>query len=597
VALVGWRWLLVRWTRTAMAPMAAAVEALESDLEALESTAATGSRPAAQAQAALEKILEEAQGDPPVWEDWNPLMQRAQAVIVAVAKAYHPEIKYPLLNIYIPQVYELLRGTVDDMDRWMASISPVLGKVTVGQAVQAYETYQKWEPSARKLIQAWNWAQWVINPAVAAARTLSSGHSAQANQQLIANLNQLLREKILRQLFQQAVVLYGGELRGDLIPQLEASRVEGRTQTLQQILEQARPVEPVAQRPLNILLIGRTGAGKSSLVNTLFDTDKAEVDLLPSTETIQSYRWQADSGEALTLIDSPGYEQSKQADFRQQVLDYARQADLLLLATPALDPALQMDAALLEDMRREVRDLGVVAAVTQVDRLRPIREWSPPYDWQQGDRPKEKSIRDATLYRQEQLGRFCERVLPVVTANAQMDRRAWNADALSQALIELIEPTQELKLARFLSDRRAKINAAARIIDRYSYQLTTTQGVTAMLKSPVLQFISTLTTGSPALAQVLIQKIPVEQLPLVVGKLQMAYDLFQLLASDPENEISFDLQKLWPVFLANNHIAPDRNAWALGHALVEYWSQGLNLDQLQQRFDQYCDRESEPGRK
>lgn len=56
--------------------------------------------------------------------------------------------------------------------------------------------------------------------------------------------------------------------------------------------------------------------------------------------------------------------------------------------------------------------------------------------------------------------------------------------------------------------------------------MTTTQGLTAFLKSPVLQFVSTLSTGSPALAYMLAEQIPVEQLPIVIGKLQMGYELF-----------------------------------------------------------------------
>ncbi|HEY9806575.1 MAG TPA: hypothetical protein V6D04_08405, partial [Candidatus Obscuribacterales bacterium] len=231
----------------------------------------------------------------------------------------------------------------------------------------------------------------------------------------------------------------------------------------------------------------------------------------------------------------------------------------------------------------------VIVIVSQVDRLRPIREWSPPYDWQWGERPKEKAIREATQYRSEQLGEFCDRVLPIVTGDRQADRTAWNIDALSLGLVEAIAPAKQLRLARFLRDREARTVAAAKIIDQYTFQMATTQGLTALLKSPVLQFVSTMTTGSPALAQLLMQKIPVEQLPVVIGKLQMAYDLFSLLGGGDTKARNFDLLALWPLLL-ENPVSPERNAWAFGHALVEYWTQNLSIEQIQNRFEFYLEQ-------
>lgn len=586
VLMVSWRWLLVRWTRPAISALQSTVADMEGELTAaIEATEASSHDPGAgrQAAAELETILAAAHQDPPLWEDWNPFWQRCREVVTAVAGAYYPEVKYPLLNIYIPDAYGLIRGTVDDVDDWMHRLSPVLGQVSVGQAVQAYEVYRQLEPSARKLWQVWNWAQWLLNPVAAASRTLSQGSSNKATQELLGNLSHLLREVTLRNLFRQAIALYGGE--APPMPEIVArgKQSQSSTQTLQQILTQAQPAEQVTRQPVNLMLVGRTGAGKSSVINTLFQTDKAAVDVLPSTDEIRSYRWQADSGDVLTIWDTPGYEQVAQADFRQQVIAQAHQADLLLLVTPALDPALQMDSDLLQDMRRQVEDLAAIAIVTQVDRLRPLREWDPPYHWQGGNRPKEQSIRQAIEYRAEQLGSSCDRVLPLVTADRVKGREAWNTEALVSSLVELLEPTKQLRLARFLRDRETKTVAAARIIDRYTFQMTTTQGMTALLKSPVLQFLSTLTTGSPALAYVLAEQIPVEQLPVVIGKLQMAYDLFQLLATDTSK---LDLLALWPLLLEHNNI-PDRSAWAFGHGMVEYWVRGLTVDQLRERIDHY----------
>ncbi|WP_088431751.1 GTPase family protein [Halomicronema hongdechloris] len=588
--LLGWRWLLVRWTQPARSQIDDLVDQASQKLEEAQQTD-TGEIATA-VEAALQRVLQVAESDPPIWEDWPRFWQRCQELVSAIAQIYYPEVKYPLLNIYVPQAYGLIRGTVDDLDRWMQQLSPVLNQVTVGQAVQAYELYQRVEPSARWVWRLFNWSQWLWNPAAAAARLASQRYGNQATQQLLANLGTLARQKALQTLCHQAVLLYGGDRSALPQPLLQESPpAEETTQTLRQILQQAEPTEPVEKKPVEILLLGRTGAGKSSLINTLFAADQAEVDVLPSTDKIQRYQWSSQDGHRLILWDTPGYEQIARDDVRQSVMEKAATADLLLLVTPALDPALRMDVDLLQELRHQGHDHPAIAIVTQVDRLRPLREWSPPYDWQWGERAKEVAIREATQYRADALADSCDRVLPLVTYDAQAQRSPWNADALALTLIDTMAPAKQSRLGRFLRQRQARIVAAAKIIERYALQMTTNQGLTALLKSPVLQFLSTLTTGSPALAQVLANRIPVEELPLVIGKLQMAYELFQVVAPD---DAHFDLLGLWPL-MVDNPAAPDRTATALGHALVAYWSESLVLDQLQTRFRHYLNASPAPS--
>ncbi|MBO1061446.1 MAG: GTPase family protein [Aphanizomenon flos-aquae CP01] len=580
---VGWRWLLVRWTKPAINQIEAIFAEVREELEtSTDNNLLIGTDPTKAVETALQDILIRSANDLPIWEDWQTFWQRCQELIVVISHIYNPEIKYPLLNIYIPQVYGLIRGTVDDMDQWMQKLSPVLNQVTVGQAYQTYEVYRKLEPSARKLWKVWNWAQWVLNPITAVAKKASEGVGNRASQELLINLSQLLREAALRNLCKQAITLYADtkiELPIPTLPQV-------KTQTLRDILSQSEPLETVAQTPINILIIGRTGAGKSSLINTLFQNELAAVDVLPSTDEIQNYHWETENGEILNLWDTPGYEQVKREDLRDLVIDYASNADLLLLVTPALDPALQMDVDFLEDVKLEVEDLPIITIVTQVDRLRPIREWQPPYNWEKGEKPKEISIREATKYRQQLLGNFANLVLPIVTNDPQNNRNNWNIEALSSGLLAAIEPAKQLRLTRFLRNLETRTTAAAKIIDHYTFQMTTTQGITAILKSPVLQFISTLSTGSPTLAYLLAEQIPIEKLPIVIGKLQMAYELFPLLNIDNSKTRNFDLLSLWPLLLENSS-TPDRNAWAFGHALIEYWTQDLTIEQLRTRFNYY----------
>ncbi|MBD2385343.1 GTPase family protein [Cylindrospermum sp. FACHB-282] len=585
---VGWRSLLVKWTKPAVNQIETVLAEVRQELAATAENTTTPSAvkdATSQAESALQQILKASLSDRPMWEDWQTFWTRCQDLVIAIAQIYYPEVKYPLLNIYVPQAYGLIRGTVDDLDQWIQKLSPVLNQVTVGQAYQAYEVYRRLEPSARKFWQAWNWAQWLLNPVAAVAKQATKGYSNQATQELLMNLSQLLREAALGNLCRQAIALYSGK-NASAIASPTPTLPQAKTQTLRDILSQAEPTAVVEQKPVNILLAGRTGSGKSSLINTLFTADLATVDVLPSTDQIQSYHWQTQSGETLTLWDTPGYEQVNRGNLRDLVLDYATNADLLLLVTPALDPALQMDVDFLQDIKAEVADLPVITVVTQVDRLRPGRQWEANYDWQTGDRPKEIAIRQATEYRTQLLKEYCHLVLPIVTGDIKTGRTPWGVEALSWGLVDAIAPAKQLRLTRFLRNLETRTIAAAKIIDHYTFQMATTQGLAALLKSPVLHFISTLSTGTPTLAYLLAEKIPVEQLPIVIGKLQMAYELFSLLHTDTTNPLNFDLLSLWPLLLENS-ASPDRNAWAFGHALVEYWTQNLTVEQLRERFNYY----------
>ena len=91
--------------------------------------------------------------------------------------------------------------------------------------------------------------------------------------------------------------------------------------------------------------------------------------------------------------------------------------------------------------------------------------------------------------------------------------------------------------------------------------MSTAQGLTALLKSPILGFLSTLMTGSPQLATILAAQLPLEEAPVVLGKLQMSYDLYNLLGQTHQN---FDLLAIWPLAQKKDQ-SIEQQTWALGH--------------------------------
>lgn len=577
-----WRWLIVHIIKPVGDPL---LEQVKLDLQ--DQMAKSGQLEG-QVKAALEQSISLALNDPPIWEDWGAWAERCKELVINIAKIYHPEVKYPLLNIYLTQAYWLMRTTVDDVDIWLQKLEPILGKVTVGDAFRAYENYQMIEPMAKPILMIWQWSQWLLNPAAALTRQITEQSSTQANMQLIANFSNLLKEAALLNLAKGAITLYSGE--NVSIEKLVAKTEPKQTQTLQEILEIAEPQENLPNSQINILLVGRTGAGKSSLINTLFNQELAYVDLLPSTIDFQDYCWNLPTGEKLNLWDSPGYEQSNRPDIQEKVLLQAQQADLIIVVTPALDPALLMDLNFLRQVKSQSPDMPVLVVVSQVDRLRPLKQWDNSYNWKFPTRAKEIAIQEAVQYRIDSLGQFCDLVLPLVSADNQQHRIAWGDEEIALALLERIDPAKQFKLARFLSNRKAKAATAAKIIEHYTTMIATGVGIVSLVKSPLLGYISIFLKIPPDLTYLLAQKIPVEQLPLVVGKLQMAFELFTLLNSQKldKNKFEFDLLSLWPILLRSDPPL-ERNMLAFGQILIAHYTGIVPIDKLSQEFEKYLE--------
>ena len=142
--LLGWRWLLVKWTKPVEQQIETFISQVtqEGDKQENQIVATIGDQETiGKIETILYDIIQETRNDRPFWEDWPTFWQRCESLVSAIAQVYHPEIKYPLLNIYVPQAYGLIRGTVDDLDRWMQKLAPFLNQVSIGQAYQAYEVY------------------------------------------------------------------------------------------------------------------------------------------------------------------------------------------------------------------------------------------------------------------------------------------------------------------------------------------------------------------------------------------------------------------------------------------------------------------------
>ncbi|QFZ91107.2 GTPase family protein [Synechococcus elongatus] len=527
----GWRWLLVRWTQPTAVERSPVADLLplESDRDA-------------QARDLLQRVLAASRTDRPFWEDWPGFWQRCLELVQGVARIYHPEVEYPLLNIQVLQAYRLVRDTVDDLDRWLQNYGPLLDRLTIAQAYQAYRWSLKAAPWLKRAQQVWEAAQWLLHPAWAIAREATREASDRTNQALFANLGQQMREAALENLWQRSLELYRGQ---PLPTAIAAPESVLSASLLDQVQQWQADTQAVESAPLRFLLIGRTGAGKSSLINALFQTETATVDCLPSTPEIQTYDWQLESGDRLQLLDSPGYEQAGRSDLWEQVLAAATTTDAVVLLTPATDPALASDRRCLQDLQSRRPDLPLLVGMTHSDRLRPWAEWQPPYDWQQGDRPKEIAIREAVAYRQTALADFTECVLPL--ANANGSRPSWNLEAITAALLQHCPEASQIRLAAHLRDRQLRADLITATIQRHQQHLQRQQDLTGALKRPVLGLLAQLLQQDPRVGIFLADRLPLEDLPQVIAELQLASELLPLLSGDRPLTLTSELGTIWPL--------------------------------------------------
>jgi predicted GTPase len=156
------------------------------------------------------------------------------------------------------------------------------------------------------------------------------------------------------------------------------------------------------------------------------------VDNVPRTDCITHYEWKRPDAPVLKLLDTPGY--GGEAAFAT-AFQAAQEADLVLLGVHARSAARKADAEFLKALseafaaKPNLRAPEIIVVATHIDLLTPAAEWSPPYDFAHGVRPKEATTREALAAIAEDLG-----PLPMVPV-CVMAGRVWNvAEALVPAM-------------------------------------------------------------------------------------------------------------------------------------------------------------------
>ncbi len=204
--------------------------------------------------------------------------------------------------------------------------------------------------------------------------------------------------------------MYSGRLRGgSKLYRQRFGAMSAAVHAAEGDVDLLNQLEPVST---SIAVMGQVKAGKSSLINALLKEQKASTSILPETRRVAKYETTLPgSDKRLVLLDTPGYSEADvSSQQRNEVRKAVEMADIVLLVLSAASPARQSDVQMLRDLadhyrqRRHLKPPPILAVLTHIDELRPIREWQPPYDWRHPSSAKEDSMAAAVEYARELFG-------------------------------------------------------------------------------------------------------------------------------------------------------------------------------------------------
>jgi predicted GTPase len=371
-------------------------------------------------------------------------------VLRAVAQHFRPGEREPALEIAVPDLLLTAELVARDLRQALAEHVPGAHVLTLGDL----KRLRRWAGVGQRLYGVYRTFLRVVrfgaNPVAA---VLSEVRDAAAGDLYHASTGEVKRFAVgyaVRKAGYYAIQLYSGQLVDD--ETLDAYHTRRSR-------EDARRAETFDQRtsqePLRILVLGQVKAGKSSLINALFGQTRAAVDLVPRTRGIEPFVLEREGIPRALVFDTAGYDDRPGGPSPfSDVKDHVLQSDVVIVVCSACGASRAPDRRLLEDLRAlfaaEPDRVAppVVVALTHIDQLRPLAEWSPPYDLANPAGTKAELIRDAMRAVETDLGLAPGQV--VVPVCLAPDRLYNVEEGLAPAILNVMPEAQRVRYLRCL---------------------------------------------------------------------------------------------------------------------------------------------------
>lgn len=399
----------------------------------------------------LKPLTERWQTEADLFTDPGKALKLTNEVLTLVARHFHADSRYPVLEFPLPYLLKLIVLVCEDIQHDVLDKIPGSHAVRVGdllRAKQAVDTFNKF----RSVFEVGNWLFNWSGAALAKARSLLIGKGLNS---VTNEISQRLISAYINKLGYYAIQLYSGQLTlDDIVP------TDVLTAASQQDIAESEAHDQSIE-PLRLLVLGQVSSGKSSLINALFGEIKSAEGVLPTTSEITPYLLERDGLQQAIILDSAGYGGLMHNQAPEALKQEWAKVDVILMVCNAAQAARQVDTEQLNAIRQYFQEqcpnqtLPVIIAVaTHCDRLRPVREWNPPYNIQQPDNAKAHSIRQACDAMAHDLSLPLDCIVPVCLAP---EKTAYNIeDGLMPLIHEHLNAAQRVRYLRCLRQQQAE---------------------------------------------------------------------------------------------------------------------------------------------
>ncbi len=227
-----------------------------------------------------------------------------------------------------------------------------------------------------------------------------------------------------------------------------------------------------------IIVAGKTGVGKSSVLNALLKDNVYETGVLPTTRKNSEEIWDTDNGD-LIVIDAPGLGEAeapnlnKNTEYEDNIKQLAElNAHILLLILKCDDRALKLEKDFIDSWNSSLllRKLPVIIAINQIDKMKPVRIWDPDkLNLKTPKEEKEKNIRSYIDY-VSSLNVFEEysikkRIIPISSGESYNDPEQYGITDLKEIIYKALPDAAKTIFSRAAELKKKE---AHRITNNYS---------------------------------------------------------------------------------------------------------------------------------